>query len=1101
MIEKQLNGRIFLVALLCLLMTTGTKAQLDTTKTLSPRFVNAPIDSFFNYVRVHAGFRFIYGADVRSDFRPVTYWHPHVPLHKMLDTVLGSQGLGHTFSTSLTHIRLYRDEQQRNLYNKADTLEGRVTDENGQPMNGVSVSSPENHRFAITSYEGIFKLPWPAGSKVVEFSYISHENITLRITDPSKFVSVILRPSFGTQVEVISMPYNQVTRRDNTGSGTRVRGQDLTYGSANVFNELAGRAPGLTSVQSGGAPGAAVRMQIRGRQSIGATPGNDNQPLNDPIVLINKIPFVAGNKPITRLSSAAGDPEGGGISGGGISAQAAINPADVETIDILKDADATAIYGSRGAHGAILITTKDGRISKPAFRLNLQSGATASTYIPQLLDNREYTAMRKEALAAANIPLTKTTAPDLLQLDTNNYINVPQLLAGGTGRLTNINASMQGGDTLWRYYGSAGYYRETSVMPKALPQQRFTSHANIRYRSPRRRLQLDLSLFYSLLDYNSLPSDPLQYSGKTVPLLPSLHDAAGNLVWKYKDFDFRNPLGQFENTSHTRINTFTGGLQGSYRLAKDLYVHTTLGYQRLPVQETLILRRAAGYPTAEMSTAYSRLQSFMIEPRLEYDHTSGDWQYGGLLGATLQHESNRWAIAQYSNIAEDSLIGRPGTLPAATGWSRINYRYQALYGRWHTDWDKRYYLNATGRLDASSRLGPRRKAAFFGALGAAWVFSDEQWFRSFGWLRYGKLRTSYGATGNDNYNDYNYPETWSYRREQQADSLITRYPYRSTSPRLDWEINRKLEVALELQAFQSLSLELAWYRNVTTNQIVSLAAPGQPDTVPPAITNSPAKVLNTGWEFTVRYAAGQGKNVGYTSTLVLTLPRNRLLSFPGLESSPYKTSLVIGQPLSVQRGLPYSGVSMDSGLFIVPASPDTLITGHWEPMMYAGWSQEWRFGRVRVSLFIDARIQHTLHPWYYVYAGVSAPGRWSPALQQQTNQPRTLLQRWQHPGDAALLQRFTAANTAAVQEAIRYFRNSSIMMASASFWRIRSVYVGWELPGSWLKRVKVAEARVYVQGQNLFTGTSFRDGDPSLQFSGRLSAQRVVTMGVQLAFQ
>lgn len=1083
-----------LTGLICLALSVRSLAQPDTSILVSPDLKEVTLDSCLKYIRYVAGFKAIYSSSLTRDLKPITYRQQNVPLNKMLDTVLGKLGLGYTFSKEF--IRLYHDEELFRRYNKPDTLTGKVTSESGEPLGGVSVHDVKAGRYAITSFEGVFKLPWLSDSGWVEFTHVAYEKRVVRVQNTHAPLQITLKPVFGATEEVVIMAYHNVSRRNNTAAAYRLQGIDVSRGSINHMRELSGKVPGLVITEANGAPGAAVRVQIRGRQSIGIESGVDNQPLNDPLILLDKIPLVTGNKPVTLLPSAAGDPAGGGISGGGISAQAAINPENIETIDILKDADATAIYGSRGAHGAILITTKTGKAGKPAFRFNLQSGAVTSSYVPQLLDNKQYTAMRKEAIKAAGLQPTVNNASDLFRLDTNNYINVPQLLAGGTGRLTNINVSLQGGNSSWRYYGSAGYYHESSVMPRRLPQQRFSSHANIRYHAPNRRLQANLSLLYSALSYNSLASDPLLYSARVVPLLPSLHDANGNLVWAHNGFAFMNPLGQFENSSNTRIQSFSGGLQAGYQLAKGLFLRSTFGYQSLPVKEELILRMAAGYPDANTSTANNKFQSFIVEPRLEYDHPGkGDWQWGGLLGATFQEERNNWTVVQNMGYTSDSLIGTPGNWPTLTGWSDNTYRYRAAYGRWHTDWRNRYFFNATGRLDISSRLGPRRKGGVFWALGGAWIFSEEKWFRSFKWLTHGKLRSSYGTTGNDNYDDYAYLETWAWQSGQQAyDSVKQVHRIRQDNPLLGWEMNRKLELALDLEAFQSLSLNVAWYRNITADQLVTRKIPGQPDSAGYAIVNWPARVLNTGWEFTLRTVIGQGKKMSYTSTLVLTLPRNRLLAFPELDSSMYATSLMIGQPLSVQRGYPYSGVDPTTGLFTIPPKLDTTVTGHWEPQACLGWSQEWRLGRFRVSLFLEARQLKSLHPLYSYYSNGSAPGRWNAAT-QQSNQPRTVWQRWQQQGDEALLQRFTVANTQAVQMATAYFRQSSMMMADASFWRIRSVYLGYDLPGS-------CHARVYLQGQNLFTGTAFRDGDPSLQYPGRLSlsAQRVITAGVQVSF-
>lgn len=1096
MTELLLPPRLLLTGLLCLLMNLRTQAQLDTAIILSPHLVDVPVDSFFAYVKQHTSFRFIYSSSLVRDLRPITYQQQQVPLYKILDTVLGRLGLGYTFNESI--IRLHGDLQRLHRYNKADTLIGRVTDENGKPLGGVSVGNPTTKRYAITSWEGIFKLPCPSDSIEVEFTHVSYERQVLRINNTGVFLRIAMKQAVSGKEEVVIMAYHNISRRDNTASAYRVQGQDISRGSVNPIRELSGKVPGLLIADASGAPGAAIRVQLRGRQSIGIVPGVDNQPLNDPLMLVNKIPLATGNKPVTLLPSAAGDAQGGGRSGGGISAQAALNPEDIETIDILKDADATAIYGSRGAHGAILITTRMGRLGRPAFHLNMQRGAVASTHLPQLLDNRQYTAMRKEALQAANLIPTSANAPDLFLLDTNHYINVPQLLAGGTGQLQNIHASLQGGDTLLRYYLSAGYYRETSVMPRPLPQQRFTSQGNIRYRSPGRRLQVDAVLLYSYLHYPSIAADPMA-AARVVPLLPPLLDEYNKPVWMYNNFHFNNPLGQFSNTNNTRINTFTGSLQGAYQLWKRWTLRSTLGYQWLPVKEIVKLPIEAGNQKGAMSTAHNQYWGMMAEPRLEYEQTDGDWQWGGLLGATFQEEHNEWNTIRRTGYESDAVLGMPG-VQVETTENRYDalYRYHAVYGRWHTDWRKRYFINATGRLDASSRFGHQRKMAFFGALGGAWVFSAEKWMRAVPWLTHGKFRGSYGAAGNDQFEDYAYLETWQPQPDWQSyDGTVVLHPVRRANPLLGWEKNHKLELALELEAWQDLFLNVAWYRNITSDQLVALATPDHTAPIGTLVVNAPARVLNTGWELTLRSTNRFGKRNSYTQMLVLTLPHNRLLAFPGLEFSTYRTSLIVGEPLSVQRGVRYEGVDEVTGLYKVPAAADTIITGHYEPQAYAGWSHEWRLGQWRIGLFLEARKGQALHPLYQVYG--STPGRWAP--KQLTNVPRSLWQqRWQQENDRALWQRFTESNTPATQQVIQYFRQSDVMMANASFWRIRSVYVGWDLPGNWIRLVKLCDARMYVQGQNLFTGTSYRDGDPGLLFPDRLPAQRIITAGVQIGF-
>lgn len=1077
MVAKWRIKQLWLAAWWCILAAGPLTAQQvpsgkeDTTIRLSPNLNKVSFDSFLQYIWENTGLNANYATAIRRNLEVITYRAENVPLHRMLDTVFSRLGLGYRILHGF--LCLYREEQQIQPHNKVDTLQGRVTNVQGEPLGYVSVFNGEKQSYTITSSEGLFKLPWPAGSQRLVLSHIGYEAKILRVNRVDTVLHIRLRSSFSHQVEVVVIDYRPATERISAGAAFHLRAESLRQGpgSSNPIRELSGRVPGLLITETSGAPGALIKVQMRGQQSIGTAPGTGSQAPNSPLMVLNKIPLMTGNTSITQLPSAAGDPQ----AGGGISAQATINPADIETIDVLKEVDATAIYGARGAHGVILMTTRSGQQGRPAFRFNIETGFVASSYVPRLLDNREYTAMRKEALAAAGMKPTVADAPDLLLLDTNHYINLPELLAGGTGKLTNVHGALQGGDSLLQYYLSNSYYQESSVMPASLPHQRLTSHAHIRYRSPGSRVQAALSMYHSILDYTSIAADPM-HSTRLVPLLPALRDVSGKLTWSHNGFSFINPLAQFSNRYHASINTLTASFQGEYRLGKNLLVRTTLGYQSLPVQETLIIpmegRNTTGMPWSGIAVAHSRLRGFTAEPQLVYEHTKGHWVWGGLLGTTFQEERREWRES-YQNENEPALQEEE---------SQSTYRYKGVYGRWHTGWGKRYFLNATGRLDVSSRFGPGRNMAFFGALAGAWIFSKEHWTWAWPGLTLGKLRASYGTVGNDNV---------------ENEGTSTTPSGQSVNPSLSWERSRKLEMALELETSIGLSFSAAWYRNRTTDQFMAEKMPGQALPTGFRIVNWPAKVVNTGWEFTGQVTHRWSRNKRYTSSLVLTLPRNRLQTFPGIAATAYNNTLVVGQPLSVWQGYRFQGVDAETGLFIVPASPDTVITGYGEPRAYAGWSQELKLGRFGVSLLLEARWQTALNPLYEVYRE-SGPGNWLSS--QLINQPRTVLQRWQRPGDQAAMQRFTAANTPDVQRATQFFLDSDAMILDASFWRIRSLFLSWYVPGSWWGSAKRGEMRIYLQGHNLFTVTAYRNGDPTIQYPQKLPSLRTITAGLQIGF-
>ncbi|MBO9565864.1 MAG: SusC/RagA family TonB-linked outer membrane protein [Niastella sp.] len=1095
--KLQIQQWLFMVLLYMVTTAPLAAQQADTTILISPDLKQVSLDSLFRYIRNTTGFKGVYSSVLTHDLPAISCHMEKQPLNKVLDTLLNRLGLGYTFRDS--YIRLYHIDRLIRTSNKVNTLKGRVLDEQGEPLAGVSVYNIKEFRYVITSKAGTFEIPWPAGSSELGVSHIAYEYKSLQVNRADTFQRIVLSHAIRDLDAIVvsngyvrSSEHNKSSDAISRVKGEWFRGQTMS----NVMTTLSGSVPGLLVTESSGAPGAALRMQIRGRQSIGTTPGSDNQFLNEPLILLNKIRLVTGNSPVTQLSSIAGDPRAGT---GGISMLTAINPEDIETVEVLKDANATAIYGPQAANGAILISTCKSRRDRPAFRFNVQTGAATSTVIPHMLDNRQYTAMRKEALAAAGLQPTLDNAPDLLLLDTNNYINIPQLLIGGRGKLINVNASMQGGDSLFRYYLSTGYYRETSVMPANIAQQRLSNYGNLQYRSPGRRLQADLFLYYSSYQNRSLAGD-LASGMMLVPLLPQLRDSTGKLTWSQNGFSFINPLAQFENTYQANINVLVAGLQLDYRLSNELRLRTNFSSQLVSVNEMakfpIAGRDPAQNPTGEIAAARSGYQRMVFNPQLEYEHTrSGDWQWGGITGVTLQEDRKQWHTFNGIGYRSDSALGKPCEAAITVQeWRMDSYHYQGLYSRWQASWQKRFVFTATGRLDRSSRLSSKRSMALFGALAGTWVFSEEKRMKTLPWLSHGKLRASYGAAGNDNYGDNSGGVIGVWQPGDLPNDAVL-HPSQLAGSSLGWEKTRKLELSLEWDLLNTLFVNVAWYRNVTSNQFIAVNTGYQAGFMGSSVINWPAKVLNTGWELSVRATHRWRTKNSYTTTLMLTLPRNQLLAFPGLESSAYSTTLMVGQPLSVQQGYRFGGVDPNTGLYRLPAAPERGVAGQLDPRAYGSWSQEWRLGRFRMSVLFDARWQKAFSPLYYAYSP-RAPGDWSAT--QFTNQPQLLLLRWQQPGDQSLYQRFTASASAAVRQAL--FRRSDAMLVDASFWRIRSLYVGWELPGDWLKKLKIGEGSVYLQGQNLFSGTRYQGGDPTIQYPIRLPSLRMITAGMQIGF-
>ena len=1110
--KKSIRPGFVCLLLMVLPAITPRVMAKDPTQLITHDFIGVTFEEFFKYIKKETGYSpKNYSSALTRDLKPITYRAYQVPLYRLLDTVLRMWDLGFSFNENNKSIRLFKREGPAHLPAMPVRVYGKIVDESGDPMGGVSIYNKTANKYYVSSEAGIFELPWPPGSISISITSPSYESKTIKVLDPATFQEVQLKPAPSTLNEVVIMPYHKVKRRNNTAAADKIPGSELRRAGVHPIKALAGKTPGLLITESSGAPGAAVRVQIRGRQSIGPVPGVDNQPQNDPYQLVNKVPIIPGNRYVTLLPSQAGDPQAGGNAAGGISAQAAINPEDIESVDVLKDADATAIYGSRGAHGAILFTTRQGSAGRRVFKIKAEQGAVFTNYQPRMLNNRQYTAMRREALAGDGLPLDVQNAPDLIYLDTNNYVNIPELLIGGTGKHTNVNASLSGGNNSLRYYIGSGFYREGSTLPAHLFQQRISNYGTLQYRSPDNSFQSDIFLHHSMLRYQSLAADPM-FSMDIVPLLPRLRTETGKLNWGPPGFPIFNPLGQLYNTHSTRMSMFTTGLQLEYKIWKNIALRTNIGYQQLPVKETLRIpiegSNPALSPTGELSRADNLYKGWIIEPQLTVTHNLRRKTVSWLVGTTWQEERNEWYTYRGVGYKNDAVLGQPGaTKDIAENSYASLYRYHGVYARGNLDWRKKYLLNLTGRLDASSRFGPKRDMSFFGAAGAAWIISEEPWMKSLrSFLTYAKLRGSYGTTGNDNIGDYRHLETWLWQNNVLPyDGAQPLRPNRQANPYLGWEQNRKGEAALELEFIDCISFNAAWYRNITSNQVISMETPDQAAPAGTLITNWPAKVLNTGWEFQLRSTLRWARQNSWTSSLQLTIPRNRLLAFPGIEKTAYNSSLLVGWPLSVQQNYAFLGVDPATGWFSLPdgSTPpgnfnaSKIIAGHREPVYYGSWYNEYKLGRFRFSFLLEARRQQAINPLYYVYADVT-PGQWR--RNHLTNQPTMVLQRWQQPGQQALLQRWSAATDAAADMRSRFFTETNQSLDNASFWRIRTVYGSWDLPPVWVQWLKLSDACIYIQGQNLCTFTGYEGGDPVIQSTMKFPSLRTVTAGIQINF-
>lgn len=977
-------------------------------------------------------------------------------------------------------------------------LQGKILSEDAAPLAGATITLKGSSRSAVSDSRGLFTLAGAGPGDtllVTSVGFAPREVPAARAGDP-----IILTRQVGVLDEAVVMAYGTTTRRLSTGSITKVSGDDLALQPlTNPVAALAGRVPGLVVTQTSGVPGAPFQVQIRGRSSLDPILAQ-----NDPLFVVDGVPFEPGNTVVSRLTSAANNPTS--ISQGGLSPLSAINPADIASIEVLRDADATAIYGSRGANGVVLITTKRGAAGKTALALQLDRGWSRPTRLMEMLSTRDYLAMRREAFANDGLTPTNTSAPDLRLWDTTRQTDFSALLLGKTATTTGAQATLSGGTERTRFTLGGSYRRSTTVFSRTLGEELGAGHVSLTHRSEDKKFSAHFSGGYSV-NNNELPATDLTRWLLLPPHL-KVYEADGSLAWSEGGVPFRNvnnfenPLALLRQPYEARLEQTRGSLLLEYAPVRGLTLKSSLGYNGFATGEESLHPFASLDPTsgegASASFAHSYTRSWIAEPQAEYRLKVGSGRFTALAGATFQEVQRKGTTLRATGYTSDLLLRAVDAAASVDASSSASqYRYQALFGRLQYHYRDRYLLNASARRDGSSRFGPERRWATFSAVGAGWIFSSEPWVkRALPFLSFGKLRASWGTTGNDQVGEYKFMDLWRPGAVYAGSpSLIPQVLF---NPEFGWERTEKREGALELGLLKDrLLLTVARYGHRSSNQLVSYPLPLQSGFAT-VVQNLPARVDNTGWEGTLSVQAGHAGGVEWSASVNLTVPRSRLVSFPGLAASPYAQSYIEGEPLSVIYRYRYTGVDPATGLYTFEDvnkdgkydAADFQVLGHTEPRWYGGLRHNVRFSGLTLDLLWEVRAQKGRN---YLAGFNQVPGT-------LYNQPTLVGNRWTAAGAKTEVGKYSTYSGSPAGIAQARLSLSDGIYSDASFGRLRTASLSYDLPATWLQKARISGCRLYISGQNLLTITRYKGADPETGDFYRLPPLKTLSAGVQLNF-
>jgi TonB-linked SusC/RagA family outer membrane protein len=1072
--------------------------------TLSEREVH--IEKIFNEIKKQTGFTFLYTSNILANTHRVTVKVTNVPVNEVLDIALAGQGLEYRVKGEDKLIIIKNKPPVKAAAEAASVqggpidVAGKVTDAEGHPLPGANVKVRGSNVGVTTDKDGRFSLKDVPENSVLEISFVGHEMKTF-IVRGSGVVNVALDQKLSTLDETVVIGYGTTSKRLSTGNVSTVKAQDIAKQPVNnPLLALQGRVPGLFITQSTGLPGSGVQVAIQGQNSISNG--------NDPFYVIDGVPYTS--QLLSNYGSILGYSGNTGLSGNPLSF---INSADIESISVLKDADATAIYGSRGANGVILITTKKGKSGQARVDVNMQTGWGKVTRMLDLLNTQQYLEMRHEAKRNDNEGIYSTDYDINGFWDTTQYTDWQKELIGNTAHYTDVQTTVSGGGINTQILVGVGYHKETTVFPGGLADEKGSLHFSINNSSTNQKFRMQLTGNF-LEDNNRIISrDITENAILLAPNAPKVYNDDGSFNWMPDSTGtstWANPLAYLYNKYKNKTKNLVGNAVVSYQIVPGLEIKSSFGYTNLQSNEVLTNPLISSAPEIRPTTirvasySHNNMNSWIIEPHISYKVKFANSRLEALVGSTMQQNESNGLQLNGSGYNSDVVLEDIKSASAITVYSTTStvYKYNALFTRLTYDFLDKYVLNLTARRDGSSRFGPDSRFHNFGAIGIGWIFSKEKFIeKALPFINFGKISASYGTTGNDQIGDYQFMTTY------RPTALNVGVPYQGarglqpnilSNPLLQWEETKKLHLGLDLGLFSERVLIAAnFFRNRSSNQLLVYLLPIQTG-FSNISRNFPATVENSGWEFVMNTVNIKIKDFSWSSDINLTVPKNKLLKFPGIETSAYASSYKIGEPITSTKLFQFAGVNSITGIYQfidykgdLTSSPDfttdNTILINTSPVLYGGFQNTFRYKSFDLSILFQFVIRKGNNYYYGNPNGAAF----------NVNQPVSVLGRWQKDGDNTSIQRYYS-NFGLYGQAFSAGQFSDAAFSDASFARLKNISLSWRIPNAFSKKAKIKDARLYIQGQNLVTITNYSGLDPETLSSTTLPPLKLLTVGLQL---
>ncbi|WP_080236502.1 SusC/RagA family TonB-linked outer membrane protein [Spirosoma rigui] len=1005
-------------------------------------------------------------------------------------------------------------------YAQTRLVKGQVTssdDNAGLP--GVSVSVKGRTAGTQTDASGNFTLNVDNDATLV-FSFIGFSSVEERVGNRS-VINVKLQADVRNLNEVVVTGYGQQIKRELTGNIAKIRSSDIQDQPVTTFDQaIQGKAAGVQVNTGSGKLGQGIQVRVRGQSSVSAS--------NQPLYVVDGTPVTTDN---LSFNAAATNP------------LSDINPQDIESVEILKDASAGAIYGSRAANGVVLITTKKGRSGRTNVTFGIQAGSSTPTRKLQFLNTSQYVDFYRQAAANSDrIDGYASSDPDSYTSYMENFFQTQGLGTFGTPQQVSTNwgdlayqaapfqqydMNINGGNDKTTFYLSGQLLDQKGILiGNALT--RYSGRINLDHKiSDRFRVGFNTGLTRTLnkrLSGDRQFDNPVQMVALP-PMTPSTDPATGLPVGTPPGDisipSYYNPIINLGNSIfNTTVYRNISNVYGQLGIVKGLTFRTEFGLDVLNQQEELYsnskTQRNTGIPGGTGSNRYSRVENYTTNNFFNYSGTFGRHGIDGVLGMSYQQAERKTNLAEGQDFPSDAyrqIISAARKTNASS--TQSNYSFLSYFVRANYKFADRYLLGLSARVDGSSRFGQDSRYGFFPAVSAGWVLTEEDFLKNTRGISFLKLRASYGRTGNAEID--NFPQLGLFTGDAGYAGLPGQRPTQLANPNLKWETTDQADIGLDFGFLNNrLNGEIDYYNKQTTGLLLNVNVPGT--TGFSTQFRNVGSLENKGFEFVLNTENTTGA-FRWTTSLNASTNRNRVKNLQGqiIEGGLNAMSRAVeGQPLGVFFTPEYAGVdpangnalwyknvtnsdgSVDRATTNVYNQAQRVVVGSPLPKWTGGITNTFSYKGFSLSIFFNGVFGNKIN-FYGVGRFSSANGRF------EDNQTVNQLAAW------------TAQNTNTdVPEARLFFNNgaqpSSRFILDGSFVRLRNATLAYNLPKTLINRAKLNTVRVFVTGLNLLTFTKYAGWDPEVNADDIVSniAQgydfytapqaRTITGGINIGF-